>query len=100
MTQASRFTVWLGGRGVYSTQARNGKYWPNGTFASSFYFPFCLRRPRPGARKVLERKGRTRDEQDVKEPQTCLRTKDLSLCPELGLSNIVALLSGREKRWG
>lgn len=49
---------------------------------------------------MFERKGRTRDEQDIKEPQTHLRTKDLSLRTELGLSNTIALLSGREKRWG
>lgn len=88
------------GAGGYSTQVRNGKYWPDGTFASSFLFHFAYGGLAPGARKVFERKGRARDEHIVKEPQVHLGTKDLSLCTELGLSNTIALLFGRGKLWG
>lgn len=48
MTQASRFVVGAGVGGclggVDSTQARNRKYWPDGTFANSFNFSLMLSR--------------------------------------------------------
>lgn len=55
MTQASRFIVWLagGGRRRCSTQVRKGKYWPDGTFASSFIFHFAYGGFLPGAGKVF-----------------------------------------------
>lgn len=50
MSQASRFVVGAGVEGeagggcVDSTQARNRKYWPDGTFANSFNFSLMLSR--------------------------------------------------------
>lgn len=68
MSQASRFVVGagvegrLGGGCVDSTQARNRKYWPDGTFANSFNFPLCSRallldsrkRPEPEISRMCE----------------------------------------------
>lgn len=65
MTQASKFVVGGGGRG--STQARNRKYWPDGTFANSLYFLCVLIEAiRQDSRKICERKSRTKEKENVR----------------------------------
>lgn len=50
---------WRGG----STQARNRKSWPDGTFANSFYFLCMLiEAVRQDSKKICERESRTKEE--------------------------------------
>lgn len=84
------------GRGP--TQARNGKYWPDGTFTTSFYFPLMLiRASSQDSRKMFERKGRIRKKKNVQEPLSASgpTTSASILKPEL--SNTNALEFGGKK---